>query len=51
MDWWLHSSGHRGNLLSASFTQAGFGLAKGQLTGISYPYGRSWVAHFGRPCG
>ncbi len=50
MDWWLNSDGHRNSLLSSSFTQAGFGLAKGQLTGVSSPYGRSWVAHFGRPC-
>src|SRR3712207_4771609 len=44
MDWWLNSSGHRDNLLRSSFTQAGFGLAKGRLTGGSYPYGRSWGA-------
>jgi len=50
MDGWLNSTGHRNNLLSSNFTQAGFGLAKGQLTGVSYSYGRSWVAHFGRPC-
>jgi uncharacterized protein YkwD len=50
MDWWLNSTGHRNGLLNSNHTQAGFGLAKGKLTGYSEPYGRSWVAHFAKPC-
>jgi len=42
---WLHSDGHRNNLLSVSYRDAGFGLRKGRMSGRSSA--SVWTAHFG----
>ncbi len=43
MQAWMHSSGHRANILRASFTDLGVAYAPGGL------YGTSWTQVFGRP--
>ena len=45
---WLHSDGHRENLLSPSLRDYGIGLAEGRLEG--YPGVQVWVTHFGFRC-
>lgn len=52
MSGWLHSEGHRNNILgrtkySTLFTQIGVGLAKGVTSDGKYK--RAWTAHFGKP--
>lgn len=41
---WLHSDGHRLNILKSGFSQLGVGLVRGPFKG--YPAG-VWVQHFG----
>lgn len=41
---WLHSDGHRANILKSSYTQLGVGLMRGPFKG--YQAG-VWVQHFG----
>ena len=41
MDAWMHSSGHRANILNKSFTHAGFGVAEGR-NGTKF-----WCSMFG----
>lgn len=45
---WLHSAGHRANILSRSYRQVGISLQDGSLSGSGDA--RVWVAHFGDPC-
>jgi uncharacterized protein YkwD len=45
MSGWLHSDGHRHNLLSSSFRDVGFGLRKGTIDG--YRGASVWTAQFG----
>jgi uncharacterized protein YkwD len=45
MDTWLHSPGHRGNLLDPEFKELGVGLALGRSRGT---YRAVWVQAFGR---
>jgi uncharacterized protein YkwD len=40
---WMNSSGHRENILSADYTEIGFGYVKNS----SYQYGHVWVQVFG----
>ncbi|MEA5573016.1 CAP domain-containing protein [Calothrix sp. UHCC 0171] len=42
---WMNSSGHRENILSANYTEIGFGYVKNS----SYKYGHVWVQVFGSP--
>ena len=46
MDAWLHSSGHRRNILENRFTELGIGLAVG---GYDHRYQVLWVQDFARP--
>lgn len=46
MDAWLHSSGHRRNILEGRFTELGIGLAIG---GYDHRYQVLWVQDFARP--
>lgn len=46
MDGWLHSPAHRENLLSATFTEVGFGVALGKN---DRGWQVLWVQCFGRP--
>ena len=49
MSRWLHSDGHRINLLRSAFRDAGFGLRRGTFLGRSGA--AVWTAHFGyRAC-
>lgn len=41
---WLHSTGHRRNILSSDFTQVGFNIAWKAGNHYNIPF---WVAHFG----
>jgi uncharacterized protein YkwD len=43
MDSWMHSSGHRANILNANLTEIGTALARDSA---SRPY---WVQVFGKP--
>ena len=45
---WMHSSGHRQNILSGDFSQLGVSLRVGTLDGT--PGARVWVQHFGDRC-
>ena len=45
---WMHSAGHRDNILSRSFDQFGVGLDIGGLDGYSNAH--VWVQHFGDQC-
>ena len=45
MSGWLHSDGHRGNLLRAAYHDHGIGLAQGTFLGWSNA--QIWVHHFG----
>jgi uncharacterized protein YkwD len=45
---WLHSPGHRANLLSSTYDQAGISLRIGSLAGNGDAH--LWVNHFGRHC-
>jgi uncharacterized protein YkwD len=45
---WMHSTGHRQNILSNTFSQLGVGLRVGTLDGN--PGARVWVQHFGDHC-
>jgi uncharacterized protein YkwD len=46
MNAWLHSSGHRRNILESRFTHLGVGIAVG---GYEHRYQVLWVQDFGRP--
>lgn len=46
MDGWMKSPAHRGNILQRLFTDAGFGVALGELDGVPTVF---WVQVFGRP--
>ncbi|HVR97434.1 MAG TPA: CAP domain-containing protein [Thermoanaerobaculia bacterium] len=46
MDAWLHSSGHRRNILEGRFTEVGIGLAVGTY---DHRYQLLWVQEFARP--
>lgn len=46
MNAWLHSSGHRRNILESRFTHFGAGIAVG---GYEHRYQVLWVQDFGRP--
>lgn len=45
---WLHSPGHKANLLSGSFSHFGISLRIGDLGGVNQAH--VWVAHFGDHC-
>lgn len=45
---WLHSTGHRQNILRRIFTDFNVGLAIGELDGL--PDTHVWTAHFGYRC-
>lgn len=45
---WLHSAGHRANILRRSFTDFGVGLRIGTIDSIRGAH--VWTAHFGDPC-
>ncbi len=45
---WMHSSGHRHNILSAGYDGLGVGLEIGSLEG--YSPASVWVQHFGERC-
>jgi len=42
---WMHSSGHRANILNPKFTEIGFGYANAPNS----PYRHYWVQVFGKP--
>jgi uncharacterized protein YkwD len=44
MRMWIHSDGHRANILKSSYTQLGVGLVRGRFSG--YQAG-VWTQHFG----
>jgi uncharacterized protein YkwD len=45
MSAWLHSDGHRHNILDAAYRDVGFGMRRGSVSGYS---GASvWTGHFG----
>ena len=44
MDAWMHSTGHRENILDPSYIHFGFGIARGQYGGRTGYY---WVQNFG----
>lgn len=48
MNAWLHSSGHRANILRGSFEDFGVGLRIGTLDGNRGAH--VWTAHFGDRC-
>lgn len=48
MDGWMKSPAHRENILQRLFTDAGFGVAFGELDGVPTVF---WVQVFGRPRG
>lgn len=48
MDGWMKSPTHRENILQRLFTDAGFGVAFGELDGVPTVF---WVQVFGRPRG
>ena len=45
---WIHSTGHRENILSGDFRDLGVGLRVGTLGGV--PRAHVWVQHFGARC-
>jgi uncharacterized protein YkwD len=45
---WLHSPGHRANILTGAFDQFGVGLRVGDLDGAQGAH--VWAAHFGNHC-
>jgi uncharacterized protein YkwD len=45
---WMHSAGHRDNILSRSYDQFGVGLDIGGLDGSRNAH--VWVQHFGDHC-
>ena len=45
---WLHSDGHRHNILKSSFRDKGVGLVKGRFAG--YSNAQVWTAQFGYRC-
>ncbi|MDQ3433148.1 MAG: CAP domain-containing protein [Actinomycetota bacterium] len=45
MSGWLHSDGHRKNILSSSYRDLGIGLKKGTFKG--YSGAQIWTGHFG----
>lgn len=48
MSAWLHSDGHRYNILRSRYRDKGIGLVKGTFKG--YRGAQVWVAHFGWRC-
>jgi uncharacterized protein YkwD len=48
MSAWLHSDGHRKNILDRDFRDQGVGLVKGRFEG--YPNAQVWVAQLGYRC-
>lgn len=48
MSGWLHSDGHRNNILSRKYRDLGLGLRKGTYHGN--PGSHVWTAHFGYRC-
>ena len=48
MSMWLHSDGHRANILKARYRDLGLGLVQGTFQG--YAGAQVWVAHFGYRC-
>ena len=48
MSAWLHSDGHRANILNRRYRDVGFGLRKGTFLG--YENAQVWTAHLGYRC-
>ena len=48
MSAWLHSDGHRNNILNSRYRETGFGLRKGTFQG--YGGAQVWTAHLGYRC-
>jgi uncharacterized protein YkwD len=48
MSAWLHSDGHRANILNRRYRDVGFGLRKGTFNG--YENAQVWTAHLGYRC-
>jgi uncharacterized protein YkwD len=48
MSAWLHSDGHRHNILRSRYRDKGVGLVKGKFAG--YSGAQVWTAHFGYRC-
>ncbi len=48
MSRWLHSDGHRTNILNGRYREVGFGLRKGTFQG--YSGAQVWTAHLGYRC-
>jgi uncharacterized protein YkwD len=47
VDRWMHSDGHRANILNAGFREIGIGIVSGSPTGSLPTWSATYTTHFG----